>query len=475
MRVKVPFIGPSYTARSVNADAQRTLNCFVEMDNNSPRAPMALYGTPGLRKVATLATGPVRGMVTEGGFAWVVAGGSVYRVSPAYAVTTVGTISTSAGAVGMASNGSEIIIVDGSGGYLVTVASATLAAIGDADFPRGVKQVTYQDGYFVATGDGSQSFYISGLLNGGAWDGLDFASAEGSPDNTVGVISDHRELWLFGADSAEVWVNTGSGDFPFERSGNTFIEHGCASAGSITKLDNTGFWLGADDRGTGIVWRADGYTPLRISTHATELAFAGYTLSDATAFAYQQEGHGFYVLHFPTDGKTWVYDAATQLWHERAYLQAGTNELTQWRANCHAMLGGLHLVGDCEDGRLYVLDPDYFTDDGDAILRLRRAQTQEQLQHRLFYSELQVDMETGVGLATGQGEAPLLMMRYSNDGGHTWSNVRTATVGRVGEYGARCRFMRLGNGRNRVWEISMSDPVKFAVLGAIVDAEAGVN
>lgn len=475
MRVKIPFVGPSYTARSSNADAQRTLNCFVEMSNASPRAPLALYGTPGLRKVATLATGPVRGCLSEGGFAWVVAGGTVYRVSTAYAVTTVGTMGTTTGAVGMASNGSEVIIVDGSGGYLVTVATATMATISDADFPNGVRQAAYQDGYFVVTGDGSQSFYISGLLNGGAWDGLDFASAEGSPDSTVGVISDHRELWLFGANSAEVWVNTGNNDFPFERSGNTFVEHGCASAGSIAKLDNTVFWLGADDRGTGIVWRADGYSPLRISTHATEFAFAGYTLGDAVAFSYQQEGHGFYVLHFPTDGKTWVYDAATQLWHERAYREAATGVLSQWRANCHTMLGGLHLVGDCEDGRLYVLDPDYFSDDGDPILRLRTAQTQEQLQTRIFYSELQIDMETGVGLATGQGSAPLLMMRYSNDGGHTWSNEKTATVGAVGEYGARCRFMRLGAGRNRVWEISMTDPVRFAVLGAVVDATAGVS
>lgn len=475
MRVKIPFVGPSYTARSINVDAQRSLNCFVEMDNQSPRAPLALYGTPGLRKVATLPTGPVRGCLTEGGFAWVVAGNTLYRVSSSYAVTTVGSLVTASGPVGMASNGNEILIVDGSLGYLVTVAGATMTTIADPDFPSGVKQATYQDGYFVVTGDGSQSFYISGLLNGGAWDGLDFASAEGSPDFTVGVISDHCELWLFGRNSAEVWVNTGSPDFPFERSGNTFIEHGCASANSVTKLDNTVFWLGADDRGTGIVWRAAGYTPVRISTHATEVAFSGYTLSDAIGYSYQQDGHGFYVLHFPTDQKTWVYDIATQAWHERAYRDPNTGALSQWRANCHTMLNGLHLVGDCVDGRLYVLDMNYFTDDGAPILRQRRTQASEQAQVRLFVAELQVDMETGVGLATGQGSDPLLMLRFSHDGGHTWSNERTATVGKVGEYGARCRFMRLGAGRNRLWEISMTDPVKFVVLGAVVGAQAGTN
>lgn len=475
MRRSIPFVGPSYQARSLNVDAQRTLNCFVEMDNASPRAPVALYGTPGLRKVATLATGGCRGAISEKGYAWIVAGNTVYRVDSSYTVTTAGTIGTSGGQVGMASNGSEILIVDGSKGYLVNTTAATIAQITDSDFPNGVKRAAYQDGYFIVTGDGTQKFYISGLLAGSTWDGLDFASAEGAPDNTVGVISDHRELWLFGDTSAEIWVNTGNADFPFERSGNTFVEHGCAAAGSIAKLDNTVMWLGADDRGSGIVWRAQGYTPTRISTHAVEKAIAGYsTISDAQAFTYTQEGHGFYVLNFPTANATWVYDVATQLWHERAWMQPSNGDLFRWRANCHVMLGTKNIVGDWEDGRLYVLDMDHFKDDTDLILRRRAAQTIAQDQLRLFYSMIQIDMETGVGIVTGQGSNPLLMMRYSNDGGHSWSNERTVTVGKIGEYGARAIFWRLGMGRNRVWEISMTDPVKFAVLGAIVEAERGV-
>lgn len=475
MRKPIPFVGPSYQARSLNADAQRALNCFVELDGTSNRAPSALYGTPGLRKVATLPTGGCRAAIAEKGYAWIVAGNTVYKVSSAYTVTTIGTIGTSSGQVSMASNGSEILIVDGSSGYIVSTTGNTVTQIADTDFPNGVKRAAYQDGYFIVTGDGSQKFYISGLLAGSTWDGLDFASAEGAPDNTIGLISDHRELWLFGDTSAEIWVNTGNADFPFERSGNTFIEHGCAAAASVAKLDNTVFWLGADDRGTGIVWRAQGYTPNRLSNHAMEKAMAGYsTLADAQAFTYQQEGHGFYVLHFPTAGATWVYDVATNLWHERAWRNPNTGALNRWRANVHVMLGGKNLVGDHEDGRLYVLDMDYYLDDADPILRVRAAQTVEQMQYRLFYSMLQIDMETGVGLETGQGSDPVVMLRYSNDGGHTWSNERTATAGKTGEYGARCMFWRLGMGRNRVWEISMSDPVKFAVLGALVEAEQGV-
>lgn len=474
MKASIPFIGASYQARSLNVDAQRALNCYIEMDQASPRAPMALYGTPGLRKVATASAGSgCRGAITEAGYAWLVIGGYVYRMDASYTLTSLGTIGSSSGPVGLASNGLELLIVDGSAGWVVNVAAATLTQITDADFPNGVRRATYQDGYFIVTGDGSERFYISQLLNGGSWDGLDVASAQGSPDNTVGVISDHRELWLFGNSSAEIWINTGNADFPFERTSNAFVEQGCAAAPTVCKLDNAVCWLGADERGSGIVWRANGYTPVRISTHALETALAGYTLTDAWALSYQQEGHSFYVLSFPTSGKTWVYDAATQLWHERGYRNTSTGAIGQWRGAGHCMLGGLHIVGDYADGRIYVLDMDYYLDDTDPIVRLRTSQTLAQLQKRLFFRSLQVDMETGVGLATGQGSDPQLMLRYSNNGGHTWSSLKTATVGKIGEYGARCRFNRLGTGRDRVWEISVSDPVKFAVIGAIVDAEEG--
>jgi hypothetical protein len=475
MRVKLPIVGPSYQARSLNADAQRTLNCYVELDNASPRAPAALYGTPGTVRQLTFPTSPVRAAIKEGAYSWWVAGNTVYRVDGAYTVTALGTIATETGEIGIASNGGQLLIVDGVAGWLVDVANAALSRILDEEFPNGVRRATYQDGFFLVAGDGTGKFYINERPNDGAeWNGLDFASAEGSPDNTIGIISDHREVWLFGELSAEVWVNTGNADFPFQRAGNVFIEHGCAAAGSVAKADNTVFWLGGDDKGAGIVWRADGYTPVRISTHALEKALAGYsTIADAFAFTYQQEGHIFYVLTFPTAGATWCFDAATQLWHERAWRNPNTGALLRWRANCSVFAHGEHLVGDFENGNVYALALDVFTDDGAPILRLRRTATSEGAQQRMFYARLQIDMETGVGLATGQGEAPQLMLRYSSDGGHTWSPERTTSIGGTGQYGARAMFNRLGSGRNRVWEISMTDPVKFAVFGAVVDGEPG--
>jgi hypothetical protein len=471
MRMKLPIVGPSYQARSLNADAQRTLNCYVELDNASPRAPAALYGTPGLVRKLTFPTAPVRACFKEGVHSWWVAGNTVYRVDADYQQLAIGTIATETGELGIASNGAQLLIVDGVAGWLVDVKGAALTAISDPEFPNGVRRAAYQDGFFLVAGDGTGKFYINERPNDGSqWNGLDFASAEGSPDNTIGIISDHREVWLFGELSAEVWVNTGNADFPFQRSGNVFIEHGCAAAGTVAKADNTVFWLGADDKGAGIVWRADGYTPVRISTHALEKALAGYsTIADAFAFTYQQEGHIFYVLTFPTANATWHYDASTQLWQERAWRNPDTGALLRWRPNCIVFAHGEHLVGDFENGNVYALDLDEYTDDGAPILRLRRTIASEAMQQRVLYTALQLDMETGVGTVDGQGAAPQVMLRYSNDGGHTWSVERTTTVGKTGEYGARARFTRLGSGRNRVWEISMTDPVKFAVFGAVLE------
>lgn len=475
MRINIPFVGPSYQARSTYANAERALNCYVEL-SPSDRSPIALYGTPGLRRVATLPTLGCRGMIVVGSFTWVVYGNSVYRVASDYTFTLAGLLISSSGMVSLASNGTQILIVDGTAGYIITVATNTLVTISDIDFPNGVSQADYTDGYFLVTGNGTQQFYISDLLDGSSWNGTDFASAEGSPDNTVGLIVDHREVWLFGSNSAEIWVNTGNVDFPFERSGNAFVEHGCIANRTIKKLDNTIFWLGGDDRGYGVVWRADGYTPQRVSNHALEHEISLYnTVSDAIAFTYNQEGHAFYVLSFPTEGKTWVYDVATQVWHERAYRDANSGALSMWRPSAHSLLSGKHLVGDAVDGRLYVLDTEYYSDDGDPILRLRATQTTNDKQARLFYNWLQVDMQTGIGLTSGQGSDPQLMMRYSNNGGQSWSDYRNAPLGAQGEYDARCRYNRLGAGRNRTWEISMTDPVPFCVIGAVVEGDEGTS
>jgi hypothetical protein len=471
--MKIPFVGPSYQARSLRVDAQRAVNCYLEQ-NPAGTTPLALYGTPGLTLRATVGTGPHRGQITQGGYDYVVSGSGVYRVDSNWSATLLGTLGTGSGIVGMATNGTEVLIVDGQRGWLATEDDLTL--ITDEDFPNGVTSAGYLDTFFLVGGDGSGQFYCNESPNtGSAWNGLDFATAEGNPDPIQRLLVDHREAWLVGKVTTEVYVNTGAADFPFERNGSVFIESGTPAPWSVVSMDNSLYMLGQDDTGAGVVYKIQGYNPVRVSTHAIETAIAGYTnITDAVGYSMLYHGHAWYVLSFPSANRTWVYDAATGSWFEWLYRNPNTNSLNRHRGLTHAYFGGKHLVGDWEDGKLYSLEDSVYTDNGDPILRLRATQSLDSDDgESIFYEQLVIEMETGVGLDTGQGSEPLLMMRYSNDSGRTWSNYKTKTIGASGRYGTRVKFGPTGAGRNRVWEISMTDPVAFVVVGASARATRG--
>lgn len=468
--MRINFVGPSNTARSYNAAVERTVNCYLEQNADEQR-PWVMYGTPGLTLRATLGTSPVRGCIRMGALSYWVAGNTVYKLDSAYTATSLGTIGTSTGRVGIATNGTEVLIVDGDSGWIAT--STTLTEIADVDFPSGVTIALCLDSYFIVLGDGSQKAYWSESPGSGtAWNGLDFGSAEGSPDAVIGGCVDHREIWLFGEESTEVWVNTGDVDAPFQRAGNTFIEQGAASGWTGQSIDNGVFWLGANKDGEGIVFRSEGYNPVRISSHALETAMRGYsTIADAYAWCYQLDGHAFYVLTFPTADATWFYDAATKMWFEWLWRDGGDNEFHRHRSVCHTFASRKHLVGDWESGKIYSLESDVYTDAGDTIKRLRRTQTLSAGGKRLFFGELLIDMETAV--ANADCAEPAVMLRYSNNNGNNWSNEKIIDLGAVGEYDKRVKVGPTGSGRNRVWELTMTDPVKFVLFGADVEVEAG--
>jgi len=317
----------------------------------------------------------------------------------------------------------------------------------------------------------SQKVWVTSLLDGLSVDPLDFASTEGSPDGLVAINVDHREAWMFGTDSIEVWYDAGLADFPLTRIQGAFNEIGCVAAFSVAKLDNGLFWLGTDARGQGIVYRANGYTGQRVSTHAIEYAIAQYRdISDAVAYTYQQEGHAFYVLTFPTGNATWVYDVATQAWHERAGWYNGS--FTRHRSNCQCNYEGNTIVGDFENGNIYKMTLNVYADNDQPQKWLRSWRALPSGQNNLkrtAHHSLQLDCESGTGLANGQGDDPQVMLRWSDDGGHTWSNEHWSPMGKIGAYYQRVFWRRLGMTlklRDRVYEVSGTDPVKVAIMGA---------
>ncbi len=466
--MKTPILGQTYVARSVNAADSRMVNLYPEILVEGKEAAY-LQRAPGLKYLAAVGLGPIRGLWTFGGFGYVVSGDKLYKINTSYTPTLLGTVSGT-GPVSMADNGTQLFVACNGPSYIYNSSTNAFAQITDPDFP-GAVTVGYLDGYFVFNEPNSQKIWVTALLDGSSVDPLDFASAEGSPDGVVAILSNFREIWVFGTNSIEVWYDTGAPDFPLQRIQGAYNELGCAAAYSVAKMDNGVFWLGKDARGQGIVYRANGYQGQRISTHAVEWHIQQYDdISDAVAYTYQQDGHSFYVLIFPSANTTWVYDVATQAWHERAGFSNG--DFTRHRSNCQMAFNNEIIVGDFENGNIYAFDMETYADNG-AIqkwLRTWRALPPGQNNlRRTTHHSLQIDLETGVGLNLGQGSDPEVMLRWSDDGGHTWSNYHTSRVGKIGEYYHRTFFRRLGMTlklRDRVYELSMTDPVKTAVMGA---------
>ena len=471
--MKSPILGSSYVARSVNAADNRLVNLFPEIVPEAGKEPAFLSRCPGLKRKSSIGNGPIRGLWKVNDIMYAVSGNTFYKVETYGRTrlkgTAIGTV-TGTGPVSMSDNGTQIFIACNPDGFIYNTSTEVFAEITDPDF-AGAVTVGYIDGYFVFNEPNSSRFWVTQLLDGTSVDPLDFASAEGDPDNLVSLIVDHREIWLFGTNSTEVWYDAGTADFPLQRIQGAFNEIGCAAPYSVAKVDNSVFWLGSDARGRGIVYRNNGYKGQRISTHAVEWQIQQYTdISDALAYSYQQDGHIFYVLIFPTANTTWVYDASTQAWHERAGWE--NSEFTRHRSNCQVVYNNEIIVGDYENGNLYAFDLTDYADNGDIqrwLRSWRALPTGTNDLKRTSQHTLQIDCEAGVGIDVGQGSDPQMMLRWSDDGGHTWSNEHWMSMGKIGEYYRRAFARRMGMTlklRDRVYELSGTDPVKITIMGA---------
>jgi hypothetical protein len=368
----------------------------------------------------------------------------------------------------------EILILSGGLGYVFDLATNTLTPITAAGFPVGATKIGYLDGYFVALQANSQSFSLSGLNDGTSWDPLDFGSAEGEPGDMVSFVIDHRQVWFFGNTHAEIYYDSGAANFPLSRLEGAFMEQGCAAADSLVRCDNSVFWLGRNGSGGGVVWRANGYTPERVSNHAIEQMIQSYPrIDDAQAYSYQDGGHEFYVLSFPTADRTLVYDVASGMWHERGWWDASRGIYRRDRAACHMYAFGKHLAGDWMTGTLFEMTAGCYTDAGTPIRRLRSSPDLTSNGTFTRYGELRLFVEAGSGADGGApGSDPQITLQSSDDGGFTWSDENPASLGKLGEYRKLVRWRRLGRSNNRAFRVICSEPVQFALISADVEASS---
>lgn len=442
------------------------MNLYPEIDESGHgKSKVVLHGTPGLSNaLATLATTPVRGLWQGDNVVYAVGGDTLYKVTIGGVVSTEGTLNSATTPAKIFSNGSQLLIVSGDEIFLDDGVSVTKV------LDDGYVSATFLDGYFIAlrnptatNGLTRDQIEISALYDGSTWDPLDFQSRQGSSDRLMAITAHNQQLWLHGQETSEVWYNSGNADFPFERIQGSQIEMG-VWPWTVASLDHSLFYVGTNAQGPNVVYRTEGFRPKRISNHAVEHAISTVTPSYVPkAYGYQEEGHSFYVLCLPT--QTWVYDVSTNLWHQRGVWNSGTSQFDAHPGVCHANLyGNAHLIGDGTTGAIYIQSMDHYTYAGTAIRRYRQAPHISNEAKRITYHSLQLDMEMG----TVSSGTPTALLKYSDDGGYTFTSDKTVNLGTTGQYSKRAIWRRLGSSRDRIFGVTLPDITTSRV--SIVDA-----
>lgn len=421
----------------------------------------------------------IRCLFSARGCLYAVMGSTVFTVESDGTVTNRGSLNSSTGNVSMAFNGTQILIVDGTafGHYLDD--SDSLYLITDTDFPVATS-CTFMDGYFIVTstdtGDMDEEIpgriHISASYDASSWDALDYATAEGDPDRVLCCHHVSNNLWFFGEESTEVWYNSGNTDMPFVRISGALIDEGTAAASSVVLINDQFYWL---TNKLEVVCNV-GYQRKKVSTlHIDYLIQSLSTVSDAKAFQYRIDGHVFYVLTFPTEDITIVYDLSTDMWHEwSSFITSGVETYGRHRANCSVWFDNKWIVGDHTNGKLYEINMNTYMDDEDFIKRTRRTAIIRSNGARLFHNSMELMFEPGVGLPAGSafGVDPEVSLSWSDDYCNTWSTARTRKLGTESQNTKRVIWNRLGQSRARVYELTTSEPVRFAMVGCVSNVES---
>lgn len=451
--MRIPFGIGSYKSDSLPLSAQRMVNCYAEKPPPNVEAPVAVWRIPGCSLLATATTGGIRGAHKLGSTWYVISGDTLYSLSAGGTLSSVGTVPGN-DRVFMADNGIQMLMVTSNIAYLYT---SSVVQITDPDFP-GAIWGDFIDGYFVFVEPDSGRLMCTALYDGSSIDALDFATAESSPDNIIAGIIDYPDIILFGEATSESWFNSGNADFPFERSPQGVIKAGIAGRYACAKEDNTIFFLDQH----GMARRLEGYTPVRISTHAIEVEFKKRDISTCKVITWVEDGHTLIAYKF-SDG-CFIYDVSTELWHERETYASDT-----WDAEFIYTAYEKALRFD-SDGSIGEMSRTVYAEYGDPIVAICVSPAVTDNNRLLNHSKLELLFETGVGTTLGQGSSPDIMLRWSDDGGRTWGNIVTRTLGRIGEHKILVSFDRLGRAKDRVYEWSVSDPVKLVFMDAFLNA-----
>lgn len=440
------------------------------IESQNGKSGSALYSAPGTGRFCTLPDEGVRALLFHQatGRAFAVCGSGFFELFANGTSQALGAVANDGLPASLAQSNIQIMIASGQIGYCFTLAGSGFSA-NPANMVSPL-QVAYDDGFFLSLQANSNLFQYSNALDGLTWNALNKSAISVFPDNIIGFTFDHREIIVFGNTKAIPYYDSGN-TFTFDVVQGGYIDDGLQASFAKCRADNTTFYLGRDERGNLVFKRLNGYTPVRVSTHAVEQTWRGYAkTSDANCFPFGWNGHTFIQINFPSAnggrGTSWRYDIVTGTWSEVFFLVNGAEYMHKAWVHMHAF--GKHLVGDPNSGNIYELNDTFLTDDGNPIRRVRRGPHIANEGSRITFNKLQIDAE--MGLATINGNAPQGCLRWSDDGGKTFGNEHWRSFGKLGEYRTRAIWRQMGQSMDRVFEFSFSDPAPIRIIEGYLDA-----
>lgn len=483
--------------------AQECINWLPQTPQTSALSQAQLVNTQGISLLSTVSNFAGRGAIVMDSLAYTVNGTQLHRVDDDGTVTNLGTISGS-GRVSMATNGTQIcIVVPGGTSYVYSV-SGGLVTIVDSDFTTTLgpsQQVVFVDGYFVHYNNASAAsnqavFFVSNLNDATAYDPLDFGTAEADPDNITGLHVNANRLHVGGFKTIEPMSNIGGSGFPFQRINGGLIQKGVRAKFTLQDFDNSFCFVGGGKNEQPAVWRLSGQAAQKISTAAIDNILQDLTvleLSEVFSTTYAENGAYIYYIHL--NNRTFGYDASTQLWHERKSKDASL-QLVNWRVNEIIQVYGKVLVTDAQSGRIGILDKDIYTEYGESVQRIVTTQPFSNQGNDLSFSDMELTCLTGTAQGVQLGLTgylpgdyisddyfyedyldeqlpPTVQRQFSDDGGYTWSNITSRSLGRIGQREIRQIWRREGNSKRfRIYRFIIDEPVKTAIIKLEIELAA---
>ena len=475
--MKVQLFGVGTKSTSPAITAQKRINCFVEVRQEQDKTAFALVGRPGLTQfvsATTLGANPSRGMwpvnTLSQPLMFTVHNSILYSINNAGVSSIIGVIATTSGDVSMADDGKYLVLVDGSAGYWYNMQTpGALTKITDGNFTTTPKTVTWQDNYFIVNSGSSRQFQLSQIspsVDPAVWPAVQIGFAQSAADSLQAVMADHSVLNVFGGNTSEFWQDNGSPDMPYGQIPGSSAEFGLASAFSLSKFDNSIVGLFKNKMGAINVSRLQGFSLRKLSDSDMDKIFSQYATSDvgqAVGCAFMIGGHPIYLLN--VDGTdTWAYDGLTNIWSEWQDTNGG-----RFLGQKFAAFQGMFLLSDYSTGTIYELDPNAYDDTGNTFGMEVWSKHIWNDDKYIGINQIQIDIESGSGTATGQGVNPVMDLQVSKDGGQSFYSVGFSSMGPIGNYTTRCIWRSLGAARDWVLKLRITDPIHRVVTGATAD------